>query len=104
MEIVAISRPGREEGRPGWRCAGPLCSILLPPPIRKDVEVTWSLSRSVHAGQEKEFSSLVRKKEFIEIRYRQLPDDQREPTLGAWSCLFLQPRERRGLRIHLLTC
>ena len=33
----------------------------------------------------------------------QLPDNEGELTPG-WSCLFLYPRDRRGLRRHLLTC
>lgn len=27
---------------------------------------------------------------------QQLPDNQGAPTLGAWLCLFFQPREKGG--------
>lgn len=50
-----------------------------------------------------------KKEEFIQIRITNsasggLSHNQGEWMLSMWLCLFLYPRERRGLRIHLLTC
>lgn len=56
--------------------------------------------------------SRLKKDKFIEARdtisaVGLLSDNQGEPTLGAWSCLFLQPKDkssRSGSAIRLLTC
>ena len=65
-------------------------------------------------GWRKKFSGFkprYRQDKFIEARdtisaVGLLSDNQGEPTLGAWSCLFLQPKDkssRSGSAIRLLT-
>ena len=48
-----------------------------------------------------------KKDKFLEMLLTQQANlqinDQGEPTLGMWSCLF-ERGERRSLGIHLLTC
>lgn len=55
----------------------------------------WVRTRTLQAGHVK------RKKDLWRLEMLQA---QWEDFLSTWSCLFLQPMERAGHRMHLLTC